>query len=558
MLVVLRRIAFVLWVVSLAVFALPNQARAEIGSYLVFDMADGSIIAQHRPNALWYPASLTKLMTAYVTFDAVRSGALKMSSPVKISPQAHHQPPSRMGFAIGTVLTVETALRIILTKSANDVTLALAEAVGGTQAGFLRRMNAAAQEIGMVDTFFDNPHGLPNTKQLTTARDVALLMMALADGFAEYSDFLTMPGVTLGSRRLVNHNVLIKRFPGADGMKTGFICSSGFNLAASATRDGRRIGAVVLGGLTSRERNERTAELLEKAFEAVQNGGRVRLDGFGDPEARSEAIPVSGTREDMGTVSELSSTRDTKVNDIRLSVCGHRRPVTRYSDGTAPSREAFQRQRAEYEAWRKTKTERAAQRRAALQAPLAFVDPGAQGAGGPPPGPDSAEPGTQRPLPERRLADAALRPSDWSVPDGSPLIRGVPPRRPDRAPPAPLDLARQFASDLSPTGWVSGNPFWLPWHHPLGGAPHLREPLGERPLMQPISYLRPARSLQYVALRLGGADPSRPEPLSGPVVGGGPAPMPRAKPVLAVVEPVDPTALLEHSQDVRALAADGG
>ncbi len=165
----------------------PDPAEAEVGSYLLFDMADGTILAEHEATALWYPASITKLMTAYVTFQAIEKGELKLTSPVKVSPQANQQPPSRMGFPVGTTLTVETALRILMTKSANDIAFALAEAVGGTLAGFVDRMNAAADEIGMTASAYDNPHGLPNTKQVTTARDIAVLMMALAQ------DFRTVP-----------------------------------------------------------------------------------------------------------------------------------------------------------------------------------------------------------------------------------------------------------------------------------------------------------------------------------------------------------------------------
>ena len=210
--------------------ALP--ARAEVGAYLLFDMESGKVLAAHRATTPWYPASITKLMTAYVTFQAIESGALKMTSPVRISPQASQQPPSRMGFAIGTTITVETALRIILTKSANDVSVALAEAVGGTSGQFVERMNKAAADLGMSSSSYDNPHGLPNSKQITTARDIAVLMRALSEQFPEYADYFSMGGVQLGGRTLINHNKLIRRFRGADGMKTGFICSSGFNLAA--------------------------------------------------------------------------------------------------------------------------------------------------------------------------------------------------------------------------------------------------------------------------------------------------------------------------------------
>lgn len=536
------------------VLARPEPLRAEIGSYLLFDMADGRILAAHEPTALWYPASITKLMTAYATFQAVERGEIKLTSPVTISPQANQQPPSRMGFPVGTVLTVETALRILMTKSANDVAFALAEAVGGTLAGFIDRMNAAAAEIGMTASFYDNPHGLPNEKQVTTARDIALLMMALAEDFPERADFFSMNAVRLGSRNIVNHNALLRQVPGADGFKTGFICASGFNVAASATRNGRRLGAVVLGGLTTRERNERTAELLEKGFRALTEGGSVALDGFDEPDGRLDLRPVSGTTltlgtvEDLGTVSGLVNPADAEAVDRRAEVCGARRPITRYSDGTVGSVAEVEAQRAKVAAYRLKAAARESLRAEVLSAPrpapVVFAAPGELSAAAP-----------------RRLADAAFIPAGWSpAADGS-----LPPLHPSRplaassdpiadaaaphptqagtvvadasgpstplAATAPAGAAPSGSSDpdrLAPAGWLPSPAFPIP--NPLEDA-DLRSAPTPPDAELPLTYLGATIPLNPFPIALGGADTERPEPLSGTIVGGGRAPIPLLRPL---------------------------
>jgi D-alanyl-D-alanine carboxypeptidase len=503
-----------------------RPASAEVGAYLLFEMDTGEVIAQHEATRPWYPASLTKLMTAYVTFEAIRDGELTLTSPVTISPQARRQPPSKMGFALGTTITVETALRIILTKSANDVAVALAEAVGGTQKGFEERMNAAADALGMTATHYDNPHGLPDRDQVTTARDVALLMMALAQDFPDRADFLDMSGVSLAGRVYRNYNALIRRFEGADGMKTGFICASGFNLAATATRDGVRLGAVVLGGLTARERNERTAELLEKGFEAVRTGGRVALDGFGDVEARLALAPVGGSRAPMGTVAELSPRTDATVANRRAEVCGAERPPTRYDGGTVDTVEAVEAQRAAVAAWEEERAALEIRREKALSGPRAV-------------------PRSWWTAQQRRPADPPLAPEGWD-PDNTIVAPVAHPRRTGGAAPR-----EQAAPSLAPEGWRPAPPQPLP--NPLEVA-DARGPLPEPPTRRPLSYLAPARSIAPVTIAMGGADPTRPDPMSGTVVGGGPPPRPVPKPpVPSLFETsAEPDSLLEHVEAVRS------
>ncbi len=255
---------------ALAIFAGPVSAadKQELveGPYVVVDVDSGAVLYHHDAVRPWYPASTTKLMTAYVTFRAMQAGTIVKKSPVIISENALAEPPSKMGFPVGTVLTIDNALKIIMVKSANDVSVAIAESVAGSEDQFISRMNAEARRLGMVQTRYANPHGLPDPKQVTSARDLAVLSSALLKDFPEYRHYLQIPSIKVGKRILRNYNPLVDRYRGATGLKTGFICASGFNLAASAKRNGREIIAVVLGAYSSVERAEKAVKLLDKGF----------------------------------------------------------------------------------------------------------------------------------------------------------------------------------------------------------------------------------------------------------------------------------------------------
>lgn len=254
-------------VLVIALSVLMAAPAAEAGPYLVFDARNGEVLAQNDAFHPWYPASLTKMMTAYVTFRALRQGTVQKDSAVVMTPNAAKEPPSKMGFKPGTVLTVDTALKIIIVKSANDVAVALAEAVGGSEGAFVQRMNAEARRLGMTGTRFTNPNGLPDAGQWTTARDFALLARAIINEFPEHDDLFSITALSLGGKLIKTHNHLLERFPGTTGMKTGFICSSGFNVVTSTTRNGRRLVAVVMGEPNAKVRAEKTAELLATAFQ---------------------------------------------------------------------------------------------------------------------------------------------------------------------------------------------------------------------------------------------------------------------------------------------------
>jgi D-alanyl-D-alanine carboxypeptidase len=206
------------------------------------------------------------MMTAYVTFQAIKRGEITPGTNLTCSKNAVAQAPSKLWLPVGGQITVDTALKVLIVKSANDVAVMLAEGVAGSEEAFVARMNEAAQHLGMTRTVFANPNGLPNDRQVTTARDLAKLTRAIIIEFPEYADIFAMPSVTVGKKVLRTHNRLLASFPGADGMKTGFICDSGFNVVASATRDGRRLVAVVLGEPSVVTRTDRAANLLENGF----------------------------------------------------------------------------------------------------------------------------------------------------------------------------------------------------------------------------------------------------------------------------------------------------
>ena len=255
---------------SLAVSLLvPLTSPASAGPALLFDASSGRVLYAEDHDNVWHPASLTKIMTAYMTFDAIKAGRLTMQSKIIASELSVQQEPSKVGLPIGATMTVELALQALIVKSANDVAVMLAEAVSGNVEEFSKQMNATARRIGMTHTNFVNPHGLPAAQQVTTARDLGILAMAVLRDYPEYGSLWTQHDMRIGKRRLRTHNGLLRTYDGADGLKTGFICDSGYNVVATASRDGRRVVAVVLGEPSGAARTVRAAGLLEHGFQAA-------------------------------------------------------------------------------------------------------------------------------------------------------------------------------------------------------------------------------------------------------------------------------------------------
>ncbi|WP_421091067.1 D-alanyl-D-alanine carboxypeptidase family protein [Pseudochrobactrum sp. MP213Fo] len=262
------------------------MSQAEANPYMTVDVATGKVLSHNEAFRRWYPASLTKMMTAYVVFRALQSGQRTLESPVRMSVAATKEPPSKMGYKAGSVMTLDTALKIMLVKSANDVSVAVGESIGGSKAGFIKMMNAEARRIGMFGSNFSNPHGLPDTNNYSTARDMALLAAQLRREFPQYAHYFNTEAIDPGDGKKVqaNYNILLGRFNGADGMKTGFVCASGFNLAGSATRNGRTIVTVVLGAAKQEERTVQAADLLTAGFATRGGGGETlaSLAPYGD------------------------------------------------------------------------------------------------------------------------------------------------------------------------------------------------------------------------------------------------------------------------------------
>ena len=297
---------------SLATLSLgAREATAE--ALLLVDAETGKVL--HAENAAypWYPASVTKLMTAYVSLKAIKDGRITADSLFSVSPNAVAQQPSKMGFPIGTQVTVDNALKMLMVKSANDMAVVLAEGVSGSIEKFADEMNRTAARLGMTQSSFVNPNGLPADEQITSARDLAILARALLRDFPEYDLYWHIPAIKFGRRIMRNTNRLIDAYPGADGMKTGFICASGFNLVATATRANKRLIAVVLGAPSSAARAMKAAQLLERGFNS--NTGLAWL------------MPTLGTVESLQPVSA-------EPPNLRDEMCGgHRkRPATEDED----------------------------------------------------------------------------------------------------------------------------------------------------------------------------------------------------------------------------------
>lgn len=234
---------------------------------VLMDVQSGKVLYHRDANRKWYPASLTKLMTAYVAFRALKAGEISFDTVLTISPHALSYPPSKMGFAVGTKVTVDNALKMVLVKSANDIAAALGERIAGSEVDFVARMNAEAQRLGMTGTHFSNANGLFKPDQTSSARDMAVLTRQILLEFPEHRSLFTIPAIRHGKRVLRSYNKLLETFRGSDGMKTGFVCSSGYNIVASASRNGRQLVAVVMGAPNVQIRAETAAFLLTKGFD---------------------------------------------------------------------------------------------------------------------------------------------------------------------------------------------------------------------------------------------------------------------------------------------------
>ncbi len=262
-----------------------GAVSAEATPYLVVDADSDQVLMQNEATAPWYPASLTKLMTVYVALDAVRSGKLTLDTPLVMSARAARMPPSKMGFRPGTQVTLDNALKMLMVKSPNDIAVMVAEGVSGSIEAFADEMNADGQRLGLHESHFVNPNGLHNPDHVSSARDMAIIARALLREFPDHADLFSIGAIQLGNRYIPNHNGLLGRYPGADGMKTGFTCPAGFNVVASANHSGRHLIVVVLGAPTTKSRNQEAADLFDRGFATSAGSGTPELlpSGSGAP-----------------------------------------------------------------------------------------------------------------------------------------------------------------------------------------------------------------------------------------------------------------------------------
>ena len=247
-------------------FILAGLVPAWAGPQLVVDRTNLEVLYAQDAGQPWHPASLTKLMTAYVAFEEIAKGSVTLDTPVTISRNAINVAPSKSGLEVDSAISMRDALYILIVKSANDVAVAIAETIGGSEAGFVAKMNDVAMRMGLTATHYVNPHGLHDAAQVTSARDLAVLALYIEQNFPQYMPMFSTGVVRLGTSKLESNNGLLEGFAGATGMKTGYVCASGLNLVATVDRNGRRLLAVVLGGSSGRERNERAAELFLQAL----------------------------------------------------------------------------------------------------------------------------------------------------------------------------------------------------------------------------------------------------------------------------------------------------
>lgn len=257
------RVAAVAACLAILVHAAPAMAGY---AALVIDAGSGRVLHEENADTRNYPASLTKMMTLYMVFDALEHGNWSLNRKLPVSAAAAAQPPSKLGLRKGQTIKTEDAILALVTKSANDVAVVLAEALGGTESNFGKLMTAKARKLGMSRTTFRNASGLPDTTQVTTARDMALLAMALLRDFPQHYAYFSTRNFAFGGARYSNHNRLLGKYSGADGIKTGYIRASGYNLVASARRGGRRVIGVLLGGQTAAQRNKKMVSLLDVGF----------------------------------------------------------------------------------------------------------------------------------------------------------------------------------------------------------------------------------------------------------------------------------------------------
>lgn len=299
-----KRIFTAVALAALVTVGTPLAALAKYAS-IVIDAKTGEVLHEASADTRNFPASMTKMMTLHLAFDALDAGKLRLNQTLPVSRHAASMEPSKLGLQPGDTITAEQCILALVTKSANDCAVVLAEALGGSEPNFARMMTERARQLGMTRTTFRNASGLPNAGQLSTARDFARLAQSLIYDHAKYYPYFATRSFTYKGGVNMNHNRLMMRYDGMDGLKTGYIRASGFNLAASAVRDGRRLIGVVFGGQTGTWRDNHMADLLDDAFTGKRAAPMLVASNQSKPAKGKARKPAPAA--DEGVVAAVSS-----------------------------------------------------------------------------------------------------------------------------------------------------------------------------------------------------------------------------------------------------------
>ncbi len=306
----LRKKIAVCLVSGVALVAATSAQAAEKYAALIIDADTGVVLHQENAGEYRYPASLVKMMTIYMVFQAIENGKLSMDQKIRVSAKAEMQAPSKLGLRMGDYITVSDAVNGVIIKSANDAAVVLAEAVGGNEWQFVSMMNRMARRLGMNHTHFQNSSGLPDRRQKTTAYDLARVAIALRRDHPQYYYLFAKPSFAFQGHVVNSHNRVTKGYKGADGLKTGYIRDSGFNLVTSATRSGRRLIGVVMGGNTAASRDKKMISLLDQAFYKVANSTRSGKSSVSSKSSVGSQQKVKDDIEDDVSSPDDSSTSD--------------------------------------------------------------------------------------------------------------------------------------------------------------------------------------------------------------------------------------------------------
>ena len=295
--------------------AAAGEAAAAKAASIVIDANTGKTLYSSNGDASRYPASLTKMMTLYMVFEAMTAGKIGKSTRVPFSKHAASRPPTKLGVRAGGSITVEQAILALVTKSANDAAAAVGEMLGGSEENFARMMTAKARQLGMKSTTFRNASGLPDSRQVTTARDMAILGMSLREHFPRYYDYFSTRSFAFGKQRHGNHNKLLGRVKGVDGIKTGYTRASGFNLVSSVKLGDRKLVAVVMGGASGRGRDARKAELIKAYMPKTSGRGdnplvaaRQITPTVASASASMSHIPIPRSRPEREVEEQITAT----------------------------------------------------------------------------------------------------------------------------------------------------------------------------------------------------------------------------------------------------------